>query len=55
MKLPKGVYYRGERKNHLWIVYTDENGKRIKESAKTTDPNIARVFRDNRLKAVTEG
>ena len=53
-KLPKGVYHRNKMSNQLWITYHDENGKKIKESAKTTDPEIARAFRDKRLVQVAE-
>ena len=54
MKLPKGVYRRWKGKPHLWITYTDENGKQIKESAKTIDPKVAKAFRDKRLSQVSE-
>ncbi len=54
-KLPTGVYRRDKNSDHLWIAYTDEQGKRIKESAKTTDPKIAKELRDKRLREVAEG
>lgn len=54
-KLPKGVYYRRENSNQLWIDYNDESGKRIRESAHTTNLEIARAFRDKRLREVAEG
>ncbi|HEY0459766.1 MAG TPA: hypothetical protein VGC97_11565 [Pyrinomonadaceae bacterium] len=54
-KLPKGVYQREKTSPILWIRYRDENGQRIRESAKTTDPEIARAFRDKRLREVAEG
>ena len=53
-KLPKGVYYRNKTSDQLWITYMDESGKRIRESAQTTDPEIARAFRDKRLREVAE-
>jgi integrase len=51
-QFPDGVYCR---KNKLWISYYDENGRRIRESAKTSDPEIAKAFRDRRLREVAEG
>lgn len=54
-KLPKGVYRRDKDSEHLWIAYTDEQGKRIKESAKTTDPEVARARLEKRLREVAEG
>ncbi len=54
-KLPIGVYLRNKNSSQLWITYHDENGKKIKESAKTTDPDIARAFREKRLREVAEG
>ncbi len=54
MKLPKGIYYRNKSSPHLWITYTGENGKRIRETAKTTDPEVARAFREKRLNQVAE-
>lgn len=53
-KLPKGVYRRNITSDQLWITYHDENGKKIKESAHTTDPEIAKAFRDKRLALVAE-
>lgn len=53
-KLPKGVYRRNKTSDQLWITYHDENGKKIKESAHTTDPEIAKSFRDKRLALVAE-
>jgi hypothetical protein len=41
IKLPKGVYRRNKGSPQLWITYYDENGRRIKERAHTTDPTIA--------------
>ncbi len=55
MKLPKGVYYRRKNSNQLWVDYNDESGKRIREAAHTTDPEIARAFREKRLREVAEG
>jgi integrase len=54
MKLPKGVYQRNKSSPQLWIDYPDENGKRIRESAHTTDPTIAENFRNQRLVRVAE-
>ena len=54
MKLPKGVYRRDKDSANLWISYMDEQGKQIKESAKTIDPKVAKAFRDKRLIAVSE-
>lgn len=54
-KLPKGVYYRRQTSNQLWVDYTDEQGKRIREAAHTTDSEIARAFRAKRLRDVAEG
>ncbi len=53
-KLPKGVYHRNKDSLQLWITYHDENGKKIKESAKTTVPEIAAAFREKRLSQVSE-
>ena len=53
-KLPKGVYQRNKNSPQLWITYHDENGKKIKESAHTTDPEIAKAFLDKRLVLVAE-
>ncbi len=53
-KLPKGVYQRNKSSPQLWISYVDENGKQIKESAKTTDPKLAEEFRNKRLLQVSE-
>jgi integrase len=53
-KLPKGVYHRNKNNDQLWITYHDENGKKIKESAHTTEPDVAKAFRDKRLAAVAE-
>ena len=54
-KLPRGVYYRDKNNDQLWIDYLDENGKRIREAAKTTDSEIAKALRDKRLRDVAEG
>lgn len=54
-QLPKGVYRRDNDSENLWISYYDESGTRIRESAKTTDPDIAKEFRDKRLREVAEG
>ncbi len=54
-KLPKGVYRRDKNSNNLWISYNDEQGKRIKESAKTTEPEVAKLLRDKRVREVSEG
>ena len=54
MKLPKGVYHRDKNSPRLWIRYHDENGKQIKESAKTTNPEIARAFLNKRLNQAAE-
>ncbi len=53
-KLPKGVYHRNKNSPQLWITYYDESGKRVRESAHTTDPETAKAFRDKRLVQVTE-
>jgi integrase len=54
MKLPKGVYQRNKSSPQLWISYMDENGKRILESAHTTDPTLAEQYRNKRLNQVAE-
>ncbi len=54
MKLPKGVFQRNKSSPQLWITYHDEKGKKIKESAHTTDPVIAENFRNVRLAQVAE-
>src|SRR5436305_1431727 len=54
MKLPKGVYQRNKASPQLWVTYLDENGKQIKESAHTTDSEIAEAFRNKRLNQVSE-
>ena len=54
MKLPKGVYQRNKSSPQLWITYVDENGKQIKESAKTTDPGLAEAYRNRRMAQVAE-
>ena len=54
MKLPKGVYRRNKGSPQLWVDYPDENGKRIRESAHTTDPQIAAQFRNLRLAAIAQ-
>ena len=54
-QLPNGVYRRKNDTANLWISYYDENGKRIRESAKTSDPEVAKEFRDKRLREVAEG
>lgn len=38
----------------MWITHHDENGKKIKESAHTTEPDVAKAFRDKRLVQVAE-
>jgi len=53
-KLPRGVYQRDKDSPQLSIRYRDENGQRVRESAMTTDPEIARAFRDKRLREVAE-
>ena len=53
-KLPKGVYQRNKSSPQLWVSYMDENGKRVRESAHTTDPTIAEQFRNKRLNQVSE-
>ena len=45
MKPPKGVYQRNKASPQLWVTYVDEEGKQIKESAHTTDLEIADAFR----------
>jgi integrase len=54
-KLPRGVYHRDKNSPILWIRYRDENGQRVRETAKTTDSDIAKAFRDKRLREVAEG
>ena len=54
MKLPIGVYKRNKSSPLLWITYHDEHGKKIKESARTTDPALAEAFRNKRLAQVAE-
>lgn len=54
MKLPKGVYQRNKSSPLLWIRYMDGTGKRIKESAHTTDPAIAEELLRRRLVQVSE-
>lgn len=38
----------------MWITYHDENGKKIKESAHTTEPEVAKAFLSKRLSQVAE-
>ena len=54
MKLPKGVYQRNKSSPQLWITYMDEKGKRLRESAHTTDPELAAQLRNKRLTQVAE-
>lgn len=54
MKLPKGVYQRNKSSPQLWIDYLDEDGKRVRESAHTTDPELAERLRNQRLAKVEE-
>jgi len=54
-KLPNGVYRRKNDNENLWISYYDENGKRFRESAKTSNPETAKALRDKRLREVAEG
>ncbi len=54
-QLPNGIYRRKNDNANLWISYYDENGKRIRESAKTSDPEVAKEFREKRLREVAEG
>src|SRR6266404_3507895 len=54
MKLPKGVYHRNKSSPQLWIDYSDENGKRVRESAHTADPSVAEQFRNQRLVQVSQ-
>ena len=49
MKLPKGVYKRNKSSPRLWINYLDEDSMRIRESAHTTDPELAERLRNQRL------
>ena len=53
-KLPKGIYYTSKMNPYLWISYMDESGQRVKESTKTTDLEMAKEFRDRRLREVAE-
>lgn len=54
MKLPKGVFQRNKSSPQLWISYMNEEGKRIKEAAGTTDPELALRVRNQRLALVEE-
>jgi integrase len=54
MKLPKGVFHRNKSSPLLWIDYLDEDGKRIRESAHTTDPQLAERLRNQRLSLIEE-
>ncbi len=54
MKLPKGVFQRNKSSPQLWISYMDEEGKRVKEAAHTTDPQLAERLRNQRLSKVEE-
>ena len=54
MKLPKGVFQRNKSSPQLWISYINEEGKRIKEAAGTTDPELAVRVRNQKLALVEE-
>ena len=54
MKLPKGVFQRNKSSPQLWISYMNEEGKRIKEAAGTTDPELALRVRNQKLALVEE-
>ena len=54
MKLPKGVFQRNKSSPQLWISYMNEEGKRVKEAAHTTDPQLAERLRNQRLAKVDE-
>jgi integrase len=54
MKLPKGVFQRNKASPLLWIDYLDEDGKRIREAAGTTDPELALRVRNQKLALVEE-
>ncbi len=54
MKLPKGVFQRNKSSPQLWISYMNEEGKRVKEAAHTTDPQLAERLRNQRLSKVAE-
>jgi integrase len=52
-KLPKGIYYHS-KDSPLWISYIDENGQRVRESSQTHDVDLAKAFREKRLREVAE-
>src|SRR5437764_2363918 len=54
MKLPKGVFQRNKSSPQLWISYMNEEGKRIKEAAGTTEPELALRVRNQKLALVEE-
>jgi integrase len=54
MKLPKGVFQRNKSSPQLWISYMNEEGKRVKEAAHTTDLQLAERLRNQRLSKVEE-
>jgi integrase len=54
MKLPKGVFQRNKSSPQLWISYMNEEGKRIKEAAGTTDPELALRVRNQKQALVEE-
>ena len=54
MKLPRGVYIRVKGSPQLWISYQDEYGNQVRESAHTTDPELAKDFRKLRQAQVAE-
>lgn len=53
-KLPRGISYHKKNSKMLWIAYIDETGQRIRESAKTADLEVAKAFRERRLREVAE-
>ncbi|MDT5155946.1 MAG: hypothetical protein QOH51_303 [Acidobacteriota bacterium] len=54
MKLPRGVYIRIKGSPQLWISYQDEYGNQVRESAHTTNPELAKDFRKLRMAQVAE-
>jgi hypothetical protein len=52
MKLPRGIYIRIKGSAQLWISYQDEYGNHVRESAHTTNPELAKDFRKLRMAQV---
>jgi len=54
MKSLRGVYHRYQNSDQFWISYQDENGNQVRESAHTTNAELAKDFRKLRLAQVAE-